>query len=159
MIVFTNLDKRQKDYWLPMLFDLLYENMQDIAPDPMPRERAKQLWLKEVSPALDKDPRQIILCFADDVLAGYVQYYTNKDLLMIEEMQIVKPYRGTTVFYGFCKHLGKLLPKGIERIEAYADPRNLHSIALMKKLGMTGETEGKFLHLRGCIATVRRIFK
>ena len=78
---FTHLDKSQKEYWLPILFDLLYENMQEVAPDERPREQAKQLWLNEVSPALEKDPRQVLLCFIDDTLVGYIQYYINKNLL------------------------------------------------------------------------------
>ena len=85
MITFTYLDKTQKERWLPVLFDLFYDNMRHIAPSELPYEQEKKQWLTEVSPALEKAPRQIILCFADDALAGYVQYYTNGNLLMIEE--------------------------------------------------------------------------
>ena len=88
MTRFSLIDKNQKEYWLPMLFDLLYENMQEIAPDDRPREQAKQLWLKEVSPAMDKAPRQIVLCFSDDDLAGYLQYYTNGKMLMVQLQQL-----------------------------------------------------------------------
>lgn len=86
MISFAYLDKIQKEQWLPLLFDLLYENMSVIAPSDEPYEKQKAQWLSNVSPALDKAPRQIVLCFAESELVGYVQYYTRNDLLMIEEM-------------------------------------------------------------------------
>ena len=159
MFTFTVMDKQQKEYWLPVLFNLLYDNMQEIAPDERPHEQAKQLWFKEVSPALEKAPRQIVLCFDNDTLAGYVQYYTNKDLLMIEEMQITKPFQCTTLFYSLCKYLCNMLSTGIDRIEAYADPRNLPSRKLMVKLGMTEKEEGNFIHLSGSAANIRKYFK
>ena len=159
MTRFALMDKSQREYWLPMLFDLLYENMQEIAPDKRSREQAKKLWLGEVSPALNKAPRQILLCFVDDALAGYIQYYTNGNLLMIEELQIAKPYQRTTVFYGFCKHFSGIIPEEIQRVEAYADPRNLHSKKLMAKLGMTEKEEGRFIHLSGSVETIRGWFK
>ena len=87
MITFTFLEKSQKEYWLAQLFDLFYDNMRSIAPSTLPYEQEKQQWLCQVSPALEKAPRQIILCFASGLLAGYIQYYTNGNLLMIEEIQ------------------------------------------------------------------------
>lgn len=160
MITFTFLNKNEKDIWLPQLFDLFYENMQTIAPGVLPYETEKQQWLSNVSPALDKDPRRIILCFADDVLAGYVQYYTNRHLLMIEEIQICKAYQRTTLFYGICKQLAGVLTEKVEVVEAYAEKRNLHSRSIMEKMGMTllGE-EGAFVHLRGSADALRKYFK
>ncbi len=160
MIHFAVLNKNEKDLWLPQLFDLFYENMQEIAPSDLPCEQEKQQWLSQVSPALEKEPRQIILCFADGKLAGYIQYYTNKKLLMIEEIQIKKSYQRTTLFYGLCKHFATVLPKGIEIIEAYAEKRNLHSQKLMQKLGMVqiGE-DGPFVHLQGSVQKLHRYFK
>lgn len=160
MITFTYLDKTQKERWLPVLFDLFYDNMHHIAPSELPYEQEKKQWLTEVSPALEKAPRQIILCFADDALAGYVQYYTNGNLLMIEEIQTQKPYQRTTLFYGLCKHLVKMLPAGLETVEAFAVKQNLHSRKLMEKLGMMqiGENSN-FVHLRGSVQRIRRIFE
>lgn len=160
MVTFTYLDKTQKERWLPVLFDLFYDNMCHIAPSELPYEQEKKQWLTEVSPALEKAPRQIILCFVDDALAGYVQYYTNGNLLVIEEIQIQKPYQRTTLFYGLCKYLAKMLPAGLETIEAFAVKQNLHSRKLMKKLGMTQiEEDGPFVHLRGSAQKIRRIFE
>lgn len=160
MITVTFLNKKEKNFWLPRLFDLFYENMQEIAPSDLSYEQEKGQWLAEVSPALDKDPRQIILCFVDDALAGYVQYYTNQNLLMIEEIQMAKECQQTTLFYSMCKYLAKALPEGVEIVEAFAEKQNLRSQKLMQRLGMVQiEQNDHFVHLRGSIQNIKRFFK
>ena len=160
--MFIYLNKGEKDQWLPQLFDLLYENMQTIAPSGLSYEAEKAQWLKEVSPALEKEPRQIILCFADKELAGYLQYYIRDGLLMVEELQLKKKYQRSLLFYSLCKYLLKVLPQDLKTVEAYADKRNLPSIGLMKKLGMEvceDETPAPFVHLRGSATCVYRLFR
>lgn len=160
MIRFTVLNKKEKDVWLPRLFDLFYRNMREITPGELSYEQEKQQWLSNVSPALDKDPRQIFLCFDGDVLAGYVQYYTNQKLLMVEEIQMENAYQRTTLFYGICAKLSNMLPEDIETLEAYAHKDNLYSQKLMIKLGMTQiAEEGPFVHLRGSVKSLHRYFK
>ena len=150
MLTFTFLDKTQKEQWLPKLFELLYANMHTIAPGDLTYEQEKQQWTENVSPALEKEPRKVILCLDDDDLVGYVQYYTNGSLLMIEEIQIAKAYQRTTLFYSLCKYLAKALPEEIEIVEAYAEKRNLHSQKIMRKLGMVQiDEDGPFAHFRG----------
>ena len=160
MIVLSHLNKREKDQWLPILFDLLYENMHRIAPNGLNRDQEREQWLSQVSPALDKEPRQILMCFADGELVGYLQYYTRNDLLMIEEVQISRQYQRTFVFYRLCKHLMDTLPEQVSIIEAYADKRNHASIRLMDKLGMMAveEDESAFIHMRGSAQAIRTIF-
>ena len=159
-ITFTRLNKEDKEQWLPQLFDLFYENMQAIVLSDLPYEQQKQQWLGEVSPALEKAPRQIVLYFVNDTLAGYVQYYTNQNLLMIEEIQIKKAYQHTTLFYGVCKHLATALPADLETIEAFALKQNLNSRKLMQKLGMTQIDEDEtFVHLRGFVQDIKRFFQ
>ena len=153
MITYTHPDKTQKDQWLPRLFDLYYLNMSPIAPSGLSYEEERSQWLSAVSPALDKAPRQILLCCKDDELAGYVQYYTREDLLMIEEVQISPDCQHSSVFRSLIRALIRLLPDGVRYVEAYADCRNRRSISLMERLGMTQlpQQEGpRFVHLRGC---------
>ena len=160
MIRFAVLNKEEKSLWLPRLFDLYYENMHEVAPGDLPYQQEKQQWLGQVSPALEKDPRQIILCFSGDALVGYVQYYTNKNLLMIEELQMTKACQQTTLFYGMCKHLNKVLPEGLEIIEAFSEKKNLRSQKLMQRLGMVPiEENDRFVHLRGSIQKIKRFVK
>ena len=159
-ITFTRLNKEDKEQWLPQLFDLFYENMQAIVLSDLPYEQEKQQWLGEVSPALEKAPRKIVLCFVNDTLAGYIQYYINQNLLMIEEIQIAKAYQSTTLFYSLCKYLVAALPADLETIEAFALKQNLNSRNLMQKLGMTQIDEDEnFVHLRGSVQSIKGFFK
>ena len=158
MFRFSCLDKVQKDKWLPILFDLLYQNMRSVAPDERSYEVQKAAWTHEISTAIDKAPRQIILCLDDDVLAGYIQYYIRDHLLMVEEFQLEGKYQHTFLFYISCRYLLSILPKELEKIEAYADKRNRYSISLMEKLGMMpcediGNTP--FVHMAGSLQQIR----
>ncbi|MBQ8176785.1 MAG: GNAT family N-acetyltransferase [Oscillospiraceae bacterium] len=150
MITLSYLNKNEKEKMLPQLFDLLYDNMREIAPNELSYEQEKAQWLGSVSPALDKPARQIVICFIDDELVGYIQYYINDQLLMIEELQLKQKYHCTLTFYRFCKHFIVTLSAGIESVEAFADKRNINSQMLMKKLGMEFiDSSSDFVHLRG----------
>lgn len=160
--MFCYLDKSQKDYWLPHLFDLLYENMRSISPSGMSYEQDRNQWLAAVSPALEKAPRQIIMCFAGTELAGFMQYYIRDQLLMVEEIQLKKEYHRTMIFYRFCKHLISVIPDNLQTVEAYADKRNLNSIRLMEKLGMQILEEdpvSPFVHMHGEAGRICRFFR
>ncbi len=162
LCMFIFLNKQEKDAWLPKLFDLLYENMQTIAPSEGSYAQEKARWLAEVAPALDKAPRQIIMCFVGGELAGYIQYYIREQMLMVEEIQLKKQYHSTVLFYQLCKHLLTIVPDDLQTIEAYADKRNLHSIRLMEKLGMQpcdAEADCPFVHMRGFAETLYLLFK
>ena len=155
------LDKGEKDKWLPQLFELYYENMSVIAPSGIPYEEEKKEWFANVSPALDKAPRQVIMCFDEGTLAGYIQYYTREKLLMIEEIQLKTQYQKTMLFYRFCRYLMQQLPEEIEWIEAYAEKRNLNSQKIMLKLGMETVEEAcasPFVHLRGSSEIAKKFF-
>ena len=157
-MTYALLNKAEKDCWLPQLFDLFYRNMNTIAPSGMSYEEERAEWLSAVSPALDKAPRQILLCCEDGKLAGYIQYYTRGDLLMIEELQLAAIYQRSTVFFSLVRALVRLLPEGIRYVEAFADSRNRRSIALMKKLGMEILEETEFVHLRGDAGAIWSFF-
>lgn len=160
MVLFAYLDKTEKERWLPQLFDLLYDNMQVIASAPLTKEEEYAEWHSNVSPALEKAPRQIILCLDGSRLAGYLQYYTRGELLMVEELQLQKEYQRTLLFRSLCRHLAAHLPNGVEAVEAYADRRNLRSQKIMQKLGMEvlPEDDPQFVHLRGSFSAVKKHF-
>lgn len=149
MITFTNLNKKEKDIFLPKLFDLLYDNMHDIAPTNLSYEQEKEQWLSNVFPAIDKPARQIIMCYADGELIGYIQYYIRGKLLMIEELQLKKKYHCSLTFYRFCKHFIGTLSTDIEHVEAFADKRNINSQKLIEKLGIKLiDSNSDFVHFR-----------
>ncbi len=148
-IKFSTLDKSQKFEILPLLFDIFYENTSKISSFSKPYEVEREAWLSEVSPALEKPPRQIILIYHGTDLAGFVMYYTREALLMIEELQLVPKYQRTLLCYKTVKYLYEFLGEKIHRIEAYALKSNKISIGLMQDLGFAkiNDTLGtKFLH-------------
>ena len=150
MITFTYLNKNEKEKILPELFDLLFDNMSEIAPTNLTYEQEQMQWLGNVSPALDKPARQIIMCYADEELIGYIQYYINSKLLMIEELQLKKEHHCTLTFYRFCKYFIGTLPADIEHVEAFAERRNIKSQKLMQRLGMELiDNNAEFVHLHG----------
>ena len=150
MTTYTHMDKTQKDRWLPRLFDLYHNNMNAIAPSGLSYEDERAKWFDAVSPALDKAPRQILLCCSDGELGGYIQYYTRSELLMIEEVQLRADFQRSTVFLSLSRALIRMMPEEIHYVEAYADRRNFRSIDLMQRLGMEQLIdEAGFAHFRG----------
>ena len=99
MISFAHLNKAEKSHYLPLLFDVLYSNMEEITPTGKSYEEQKQEFLTEVAPALEKEPRKIVLCYRDNDLAGFLMYYTRDDMLMIEELQLKKKYQRTRLLH------------------------------------------------------------
>ncbi len=150
--IFNFLDKQKVSNTLSVLFDILYENMERIAPFGKSYEDAKTEWLGQVTPAMKKDRRQIVLMYDGDALAGYAQYYTNDTILMIEEIQLKPKYQRTMLLYEFCKFMKAIIPSEITYIEAYADKRNTNSQKLTEALGMKIiDNEGNYYHFRGLL--------
>ena len=157
-VTISFMDKDQKDLWLPKMFDLLYENMQVVAPNNLPYEAQKAQFLSEVSPALEKAPRQVILCVQGNTLVGFLQYYTREDLLVIEEVQLRKEFQRTLTFYHLCKFISASLPKEVAFLEAYTHKSNHRSQKLLQKLGLSIIEDGPFLHFRGSSQKAKEFF-
>ena len=148
---FEKLDKQKKCNILPVLFDIYYGNMSRICQTGNSYDIEREEWICEVSSALEKDPRQIILMYQGDDLAGLVMYYTRDDLLMIEELQLKEKYQRTLLLHRLFTYLTELLSSGCSRIEAYANEENYRSLSLMKYLGFNivdKNERRKLFHLR-----------
>lgn len=152
------LDKSEKECWLSRLFELFYENMSVIAPTGMAYEAERAAWLTNVSPALDKAPRQVLLALDGEELAGFVMFYTREELLMVEEVQLRREYQGGLLFLRLCRKLLADLPEEVRTVEAYAHRQNDRSRKLMKRLGMeeVSEDDAPFVHLRGNLYGLKR---
>lgn len=153
------LDKDTELHLLEPLFDLLYENMQSVAPSGLCYEEEKRQWLSEVVPAMSKAPRQIVLLYDRKELAGYLQYYIHNGIFMVEEIQLRQDCRSTSLFPALWKFMSHIIPEDTHTIEAYADPRNHLSRNLMKKLGMEQVEDPScphLLHFRGSLRLLRR---
>lgn len=140
---FAYADKTKMEETLPILFDILYSNMSQIAPTGNTYENDRREWFSNLVPAMQKEPRQIVLFYADGVLAGYFQYYINAGAFMMEEMQIKRRYQGTGLFHTFFSWLVERLPKELEMVEAYSDKKNDKSQAILEHLGLVRSSESK----------------
>ncbi len=161
MIEFKYLNKSEKNTFLPLLFDIFYNNTVELAPSEKSYELQRDEWLSEVSPALEKEPRKVILCYSESELAGFLMYYTRGELLMIEELQLKKKFQRTRMFYLLCKHLMSILSSDISIVEAYALKNNLNSQGIMQYLGMDfvpHEIGLPLVYLRGSAQKIKERF-
>lgn len=159
MLIIDYLDKNDKLFWLPKLFDLMCENMRHISSNALTYKEQCNRWIKTISDALEKPNRMIIVCFIDGFLAGFVQYYTRNDLIMIEELQIEKNYHSSALLLHICRFLLEKTSDDIAYIEAYAERENFHSQNIMCRLGMKkldDTSDSHFLHFRGTVEKIRR---
>lgn len=158
---FAYADKSRMGAILPGLFDLLYENMSVIAPSGQTREQDRLEWMGNLLPAMEKEPRQILLLYAGDRLAGYFQYFVNNGLFMMEEIQFAPAFWGSGLFRAMYTWLLPRLPGDITRVEAYADKRNTHSQQILHYLGLSviGENpSGTCLHFAGEYEELKKRF-
>ena len=143
------LDKDREMGLLGPMFDILYRNMDPIAPFQGSFQEERAGWIVCIGEALKKPPRKMLLLYAGETLAGFCMYYIRGDILMVEEVQISRPYQRTVLTAELFRFIRcELLPQ-VRWVEAYADRRNTASQQLMKKLGMEqiGD-DGSYLHFR-----------
>ena len=146
------LDKAKADSVLPKLFRILHSNMNRIAPTGNTFEQDFDFWMSCVKPSLEKEPRQILLIYSDEDLAGFFQYYVNNRVFRMEEIQFADPYKGTGIFEELYRYLVKILPADTLYVEAFAHKNNAKSIAVLTHLGLEiiGENKnGISYHFRG----------
>ena len=151
------LDKVHEMGILEELFDLMFENMNVIAPEEAPYEVQKREWLDCIGEALMKDPRQILLIYLEGVLAGFCMYYINNGVLMIEELQLRPAYHRTAALLTLYRHFRNQTE--IDYVECFAHKTNSHSRSLIGKWGLevVGQTpDGRILHFRGAADRVFR---
>ncbi len=153
------LDKEIADSVLPKLFDILHLNMSRIAPTGKSYDEDLPTWLSCVRPALEKEPRQILLLLDTDRIAGFFQYYVNNGVFMMEEIQFRPEYVGSVIFAELYRYLVTVIPGETQYVEAYASKENEKSIAILGHLGLKcdGVDESNTLfHFRGNYDTLVR---
>lgn len=152
MISFEYLDKRRKDELLPVLFEIIYENMNEIAPSGEGKDEDRRVWFENVSPALDKAGRQLIVISDGTVPVGFFMYYVNQTVFMMEEIQFQKSYQGIGLFRQLYSLLAHIIKSDVPFVEAYAHKTNSRSRAILAHLGLEEIDEVKekgILHFRG----------
>ena len=143
MILCRYLDEGDISVWLPRLFSILHENMNVIAPTGNTYDADYALWSGAVASAMQLENRHIVLIFSDEILIGYLQYYTNDTTLMIEEAQLQSAYHGRGVMRKAFTFLADRIPKELPLIEAYANKKNMKSQQILEHLGFACIGENK----------------
>ena len=152
MIRFEFLDKNRAEEFSPALFRLLYTNMEKIAPTGKSFAEGYAEWHDAVSEGLQRPPRQILLIYDGEVLAGFFQYYVNETTFMMEEIQFDPAYHGSGLFRKLYAFLSEIVPENTPYVEAYAHKKNERSRGILRHLGLQviGENRsGNSDHFRG----------
>ncbi|MBP3330219.1 MAG: hypothetical protein J6L89_05230 [Clostridia bacterium] len=151
-IIFEYLNKNDFPDVSSVVFDILADNMEKIAPTGNSREDDFNCWYDGVSDGLKRDERQIILIKDSECIIGFFQYYTNTDTFMMEEIQLKHEYQGKSVFRSLYGFLLENINDSIKFVEAYANKGNLKSIGILEHLGLIRigmNKNGNSFHFRG----------
>jgi len=149
---FEYLDKSALEQILPELFHILYLNMSYVISTEKSYEDEFSEWYSEVFPAMQKEPRCIVLMFCNEEIVGYFQYYINNGSLVMEEIQIKKEFQGSGIFRLFYEWLVLCLPSDLISVEAYSNKENLRSQQILEHLGLVkcGEvSDGAIFYYKG----------
>ena len=143
--VFQYMDKQNYENVLPRLFDILYTNMNEIAPTNNTYETDLASWTSCIVPTLLAQCRETVLMYCGCELVGYFRYYLDylTQTLRMEEMQIIPAFQGSGVFSGLYTWLVPQLPENILIVTAYAHKKNYKSQAVLKHLGLVCKGENK----------------
>ena len=152
MITFEYLNKVFFSFVSNELFDILADNMTIIAPTGNSRQDDFKCWYEAVSNGLQKDERQIILIKDCDIVIGYFQYCINSDTLIMEEIQLKSEYQGKGIVRELYSFANSNVTTDYEFIEAYANIKNIRSIGMLEKFGLSTaglNKNGNSYHFKG----------
>ncbi len=153
--VFVYMNKAEVQTVLPMLYDIMFENMKHIVPEVMQKEE----FISAVSLGLNAENRRILLFYEGKELAGFLQYFVSKDGLTfrIEELQIKRQYQMRGLFLKLMRFMLKTLPEDIKYIEAFVHAENTNSRRIQSRLGLAevGSKDG-IIHMCGDYTKIRK---
>ena len=123
-VQFIYLDKKQVTQTAPVLFEILYANMNKIAPTGNTKTVDREFWIKNWLLSMEKEYRQVVCMYFGGVLAGYFQYSLQADTLFLEDIQIEKKFQGKGLFSALFRWLIGQLHSSICFVRANSDKRN-----------------------------------
>lgn len=143
-MTFEYMNKKDFAFLSRQIFDILADNMSQIAPTGNSREEDFECWFSAVGDGLCCDARQIILIKNGTEIIGFFQYYTTEDTLMMEEIQLASQWHGkANIFRNLYGFLLKNIPCNLKYVKAYANKQNAKSISILKRLGLQIVEENK----------------
>lgn len=155
MVRFEFLNKSQFDKYSNKIFDILFDNMNIIAPTGNTRNEDFILWNVVAIEGIKNDNRHFVLVFHEETnyVIGFFQYSIINYTFMMEEIQLCSDFQGRyNIFRDLYSFVLKNISNDLLYVEAYANKRNCKSISILEKLGLKiiGENRnGTSFHFRG----------
>ena len=152
------LEKDEFDACGGELFDIMYSNMNPIAPFKNDYETERADWLRLYGGAFkNRVERKILLVTAPDGdVKGFFGYCAHGEVFDMEEIQFLPEIQGQNgIFRRLYGRVLSDLPDGIQYVEACANKENKKSQAVLARLGLkkTGEdVEKGIFFFRGRLA-------
>ncbi len=162
MITFSFLNKNEFHQIAPVIFSILADNMEKIAPTGNTRQEDYHCWYSSVCEGLKKEERQMILIQDDEKLVGFFQYFTNSDTFRMEEIQFHPDYQGKGLFRPLCGFVKQNIRQDLAFADAYASIHNEKSIGILTKMGLknTGlNKNGRSFHFKGNFEDLKKWYE
>ncbi|MBQ6862802.1 MAG: hypothetical protein IJO14_01050 [Clostridia bacterium] len=162
MITFSFLNKNEFHQIAPVIFSILADNMEKIAPTGNTRQEDYACWYTSVKEGLQREERQMILIHDDENLVGFFQYFTNTDTFRMEEIQFAPDYQGVGLFRPLCGFVKQNIRQDLASVDAYANIHNEKSIGILTKMGLknTGlNKNGRSYHFEGSFADLKKWYE
>ena len=142
-----------------VFYSILDNNMQSLEP-PVSFDGEYREWFRNVSEGLESTQRKLIKIKCGEDTAGFFQYYINKDLFMMEEIQLKPEYRGKGIFRALYGYVLPFADKDVKYVEAYTHYDNYKSMAILGKLGLCeiDSNAFKLRHFRGSFSDLLKWF-
>ena len=138
--------------YIRAMYDILYENMDSIAPTGNTYEEDYALWSSCVEPVWREEKRSVILILSDNKLCGFFQYFVNEDTFRMDEIQFKKEYQKSGLFEALYHYLVTVVPLQTKYVDAFTRKENIKAQGILKHLGLeiAGESKnGNSLYFKG----------
>lgn len=140
---FRHLTAEDIPLFIGGMYDILYENMNSIAPTGSSYEEDYLCWSGCVEPVWREGKRSVVLMFSDDTLCGFFQYCIHDDTFRMDEIQFRREYHGSGLFADLYHYLTTVIPAQTKYVDAFSRKENLKSQAILKHLGLKAAGESK----------------
>ncbi len=146
---------------MPRLFEIIYTNMNPIAPSDESFEDTLAGWIAVIGNAL-QDPRRTMLILTEGTeIVGFFMYACNGENFLMEEIQLIPRVQGSGAFRAIYAEVLPRLPETVVTVEAYAHKNNTRSQGILGHFGLVviGENRsGNSLRFRGNMVDFQQRF-
>ncbi len=146
------LETTDMDTTLRRLFQILYDNMNPIAPVEDSFDSAYLHWHRVIAHALEDHRRTMLIVCDDEEIVGFFMYACNGLNFLMEEMQLIPRVQSSGIFHAIYAEVLPHLPETVATVEAYAHKNNRRSQEILAHFGleMIGENKnGSSYRYRG----------